>query len=123
MTQTVQERDCIRAEMEYREWRECPQWYCVKTTLHQDGTVESKIVADEKTNISIALQCDEKPLDEVFETMTEAIYYTYHAGYEAAVRQMAAMNNIGKYSKPFQSFAYLYSTTAVRRLFLCRKSY
>ena len=48
--------DCIRAEMEYREWRECPQWYCVKTLFRADGTMESEIVSDEKTKIPIAIQ-------------------------------------------------------------------
>ena len=42
--------DCIKAEMEYREWRECPLWYCVKTLLRADGKMESEIVSDEKTS-------------------------------------------------------------------------
>ena len=41
--------DCIKAEMEYREWRECPLWYSVKTLLRADGKMESEIVSDEKT--------------------------------------------------------------------------
>lgn len=86
----MQERDCIEAEMEYREWRECPQWYCVKTKLHNDGHMESEIVADEKTGIAIAMQSLEKPQDGVFEDMSGTTYYTYHRGYKEAARQVAA---------------------------------
>lgn len=89
---TNAEQDCIRAEMEYREWRECPLWYCVKTKLNNNGKVESEIVADEKTGIAIAVQSIEKPQDGVFEDMTGTTYYTYHRGYEEAARQVAAAN-------------------------------
>lgn len=84
------DKQCIQEEMEYREWREAPHWYCVKTTLHNNGKMESEIVADEKTNIAIVIQQAEKPLDGVFETMSSTIYYTYHRGYEEAKRQMMA---------------------------------
>lgn len=84
------DKQCIKEEMEYRKWREAPQWYCVKTTFHNDGKMESEIVADEKTNIAIVIQQVEKPMDGVFETADGTIYYTYHRGYEEARRQMAA---------------------------------
>lgn len=81
--------DCIKAEMEYREWRECPLWYCVKTKLRADGKVESEIVSDEKTKIAIAIQSADKPLDGVFEDTSGVTYYTYHAGYAEAAKQVA----------------------------------
>ena len=81
--------DCIRAEVEYREWRECPLWYCVKTKLRADGKVESEIVSDEKTKIAIAIQSADKPLDGVFEDTSGVTYYTYHAGYAEAAKQVA----------------------------------
>lgn len=86
---TAAELDCIKAEMEYREWRECPQWYCVKTTLHADGRIESEVVADEKSKIPIAIQSAEKPLDGVYETMEATTYYTYCRGYKEATKQVA----------------------------------
>ena len=56
------DKQCIQEEMEYREWREAPQWYCVKTTYHlSTGKMESEIVADEKTNLAIVIQQVEKP--------------------------------------------------------------
>lgn len=83
------EADCIKAEMEYRSWRECPQWYCVKTTVNLvTGKIKSEFVADEKTKLPIILQQEKKPQDEVFETMTETTYYTYHRGYEEAANQI-----------------------------------
>lgn len=85
---TAAELSCIAAEVEYREWSECPQWYCVKTTLHENGKVESEIVADEKTGIPIAIQTNEKPLDGVFETMEATTYYTYCRGYKEAAKQV-----------------------------------
>lgn len=85
------DKQCIQEEMEYREWREAPQWYCVKTTYHPStGKMESEIVADEKTNLAIVIQQVEKPSDGVFETANSTIYYTYHRGYEEAKRQMMA---------------------------------
>ena len=48
------DKQCIKEEMEYRKWREAPQWYCVKTTFHNDGKMESEIVADEKTKRQMA---------------------------------------------------------------------
>lgn len=49
-----------KVESEYLEWRKAPQWYCVKTVLHNDGIIESEIVADEKTKLAIAIQSLEK---------------------------------------------------------------
>ena len=80
--------DCIKAEMEYREWRECPLWYCVKTLLRADGKMESEIVSDEKTKIPIAIQSLEKPQDGVFAEVGATTYYTYCQGYEEAERQL-----------------------------------
>ena len=91
---TAAELSCIASEMEYREWSECPQWYCVKTTLHADSKVESEIVADEKTGIPIAIQDAQKPADGTYETMETTTYYTYHRGYKEAaepVRQMKTL--------------------------------
>lgn len=88
-------RDCLKTEQEFREWRECPLWYCVKTKFKNDGSVESEIFADEKTKIAIAIQSAEKPLDGVFEDASGITYYTYHAGYAAAARQVAAAK-VGK---------------------------
>lgn len=83
---------CLEAEMEYREWRESPLWYCVKTVLHLDtGKVESEIVTDEKTKIPLVIQDFEKPQDGGFETATEIIQYSYHAGYKAAEQQVNAV--------------------------------
>lgn len=81
---------CLEVEMEYREWRETPLWYCVKTTLHNDGRVESEIVTNEKTKLPMVIQDTEKPQDGVFETATETVYYSYHAGYKEAERQVRA---------------------------------
>ena len=86
---TAAVRDCIKAECEYREWRECPLWYCVKTKLRADGKVESEIVSDEKTKIAIAIQSVDKPLDGVFEDASGVTYYIYHAGYAEAAKQVA----------------------------------
>lgn len=86
---TAAVRDCIKAECEYREWRECPLWYCVKTKFRADGKVESEIVSDEKTKIAIAIQSADKPLDGVFEDTSGVTYYTYHAGYAEAAKQVA----------------------------------
>ena len=81
---------CLEVEVEYREWRETSLWYCVKTTLHSDGRIESEIVTDEKTKQPIAIKDTDKPLDGVFETANSTIYYTYHRSYEEAKRQMMA---------------------------------
>lgn len=89
MSKTVQEIDCLKAESEYRDWRECPLWYCVKTKLRNDGTVECEIVSDEKSKIAIAIQSAEKPLDGVWEDVSGVTYYTYHAGYKEAAKQVA----------------------------------
>lgn len=87
MTRT--EADCIKAEMEYRSWHECPHWYCIKTTMSlTTGKVKSEFVVDGKTNLPIIIQDDKKPQDVVYETVTEMIYYTYHRGYEEAARQI-----------------------------------
>lgn len=79
---------CLEAEKEYREWREAPLWYCVKTTFHQTGVVESEIITDEKSKLPLTFQSLQKPLDGAFETATEITYYSYHAGYKEAERQV-----------------------------------
>ena len=89
MSLTVREKDCLKAEVEYRNWRECPLWYCVKTKLRNDGKIESEIVSDEKTKVAIAIQSAEKPLDGVYEDASGVTYYTYHAGYKEAAKQVA----------------------------------
>jgi hypothetical protein len=83
-------KQCIELEMEYREWRESPQWYCVKTVLHSDGRIESEIMVDEKTKLAIVIQDLDKPMDGVYETYEATTYYTYHQGYVEAARQLAA---------------------------------
>ena len=47
-------------------------------------------VTDEKTKQPIAIKDTDKPLDGVFETATETTYYSYHAGYKEAMRQVNA---------------------------------
>lgn len=84
------DEQCIKEEMEYREWREAPHWYCVKTIYHNNGKMESEIVVDEKTKLAIVIQQVEKPSDDAYETAEGIIYYTYHRGYEEAKRQMMA---------------------------------
>lgn len=88
---TAAELSCIAAEVEYQEWRECPQWYCVKTTLHTNGKVESEIVTDEKTKIPLVIQDVQKPSDGTWETRDATIYYTYHRGYKEAAEQVRLM--------------------------------
>ena len=95
---TAAEMSCIQSEIEYREWSECPQWYCVKTTYHNNGKIEAEIVADEKSKIPLVLQQMDKPMDGVFETASSVAYYTYHRGYEEAAKVVAAVKNIGKAS-------------------------
>lgn len=85
------ESQCIREEIEYRNWSECPLWYCVRTFFNVNtGKMESEIVKDEKSKVPIAIQDKEKPQDGVFETAKGTIYYTYHRGYEEAAKQVAA---------------------------------
>ena len=83
-------KQCVEVEVEYLEWRKAPKWYCVKTTFHNNGKIESEIVRDEKTKLPIAIQDFEKPQDGVFETAEATVYYTYHQGYKEAERQMNA---------------------------------
>ena len=86
----ITEQQCIEAEMEYRSWKECPLWYCVKTLFNMTtGKMQSEIVRDEKTKQLIAIQDTEKPLDGVYETAAGTIYYTYHRGYSEAAKQVA----------------------------------
>jgi hypothetical protein len=82
-------QQCIDIEMEYREWRESPMWYCVKTVLHNDGRIESEIVADEQTKLAIAIQSLDKPMDGAYETTESVTYYTYCQGYREAEKQLA----------------------------------
>ena len=42
-------KQCIEVEVEYLEWRKAPKWYCVKTTFHNNGKIESEIVTDRKS--------------------------------------------------------------------------
>ncbi len=77
-------KQCIEVEMEHRAWSECPLWYCVKTTLHNNGKIESEIYANEKTGIPVVIQSDDKPQDGVFESATKTTYFTYCKGYKAA---------------------------------------
>lgn len=87
------EQQCIETEIEYKEWKENPLWYCVKTLFNMNtGKMESEIVKDEKTKQLIAIQSIEKPQDGVYETAAGTIYYTYHRGYREAARQMAMAN-------------------------------
>lgn len=84
------EQQCLKAEMEYREWKDNPLWYCVKTLFNLNtGKMESEIVKDEKTKQPIAIKDIDKPLDGVFETAAGTIYYTYHRGYAEAAKQVA----------------------------------
>ena len=76
----------------YRDTRVVPHWYCVKTTMHCTGKIESEIVKDEKTKLPIVLQTDEKPQDGVFETPSATTYYSYFDGYKAAARQVEAVH-------------------------------
>lgn len=82
-----------------------PDFYCVKTTYHNNGKIESEIIADEKTNIPIAMELDAKPLDGVFETATATIYYTYHEGYDEAAQQVATMTRQNKQIMQMVCFA------------------
>lgn len=95
---TAAEMSCIQSEIEYREWRECPLWYCVKTTYHNNEKIEAEIIADEKSKIPLVLHQLDKPMDGVFETASYIAYYTYHRGYEEAAKVVAAVKNIGKAS-------------------------
>lgn len=88
---------CVQAEIEYREWSECRIWYCVKTRLANDGSIECEIAKDEKTNVPIIIQSQEKPLDGVFEDETGITYFTYQPGYAAAAQQVEATRKAGKY--------------------------
>lgn len=89
----ITEQQCIEAEIEYRDWKENPLWYCVKTLFNANtGKMESEIIKDEKTKQIIAIQGIEKPLDGVYETAAGTIYYTYHRGYKEAARQVAMAN-------------------------------
>ena len=73
-----------------------PNYYCVKTTYHHSGKIESEILADEETALLIAFESPGKPLDAVFENATATIYYTYHDNYEDAARQVEATGICGK---------------------------
>ena len=84
---------CVKEEMEYREWRKTPLWYCVKTVFNKmTGAVKSEIMKNEKTNVPIAIQDLVKPQDGVYEKNNEVTYYTYHRGYEEAERQVAMVS-------------------------------
>lgn len=91
---TVVEKQDIQLEQEYKDWKESPLWYCVKTVYHNNGKIESEIVRDEKTKLPIVIQSVDKPSDGTYETVNATTYYTYHRGYEEAERQMKAMQMI-----------------------------
>ncbi len=88
---TVIAKQDIELEQKYRDWRESPLWYCVKTIYHNSGKIESEIVKDEKTRLPITIQSFDKPSDGAYETANATVYYTYYRGYEEAKRQMKAM--------------------------------
>lgn len=93
MTEKEKYARCVKEEMEYREWRECPLWYCVKTIMNNTtGKMKSELVKDEKTGAPVAIQGVQKPEDGVYETTATTTYYTYHRGYDAAAKYMAAAN-------------------------------
>lgn len=89
---SIQEKADIQAETEYREWSECPLWYCVKTKFYNSGKVESEIVRDKKTKLPITIQSVDSPLDGSYDEKDGTIYYTYHRGYKAAENHMLAVN-------------------------------
>jgi hypothetical protein len=87
----MNEKQDITVEMEYREWRESPLWYCVKTVLNNiTGIIKSEIITDEKTKLPITVQDFDKPLDGVYETSKETIYYAYYQGYKQAESALTA---------------------------------
>ena len=96
------EQQCIREETEYRDWKKCPLWYCVKTLFNMNtGKMESEIVRDEKTKQLIAIQDTGKRLalrDNLLH-IPQRICRSCEAG--------GGGNDIGKYSKPFPSFTSL----------------
>lgn len=85
-----------------------PDFYCVKTTYHNNGKIESEVMADEESGLLIAIEDPDKPLDEVFEAATATIYYTYHEGYAEAARQVATMTGQIEQTIHMVQFAYLY---------------
>ncbi|MFI3279608.1 MAG: hypothetical protein R3Y55_03680 [Rikenellaceae bacterium] len=82
----------LEHEVEYLRWRECPQWYCLEITYHNNGKIEGKITEDEETKMPLVLQQDQKPHDGVYETAGATTYYTYHMGYAEALKQMGALS-------------------------------
>ncbi len=87
----TQKEQCIQIEQEYREWREYPLWYCVKTILNDlTGSMKSEFVRDEKTKLPLTIRDTEKPGDGVFQSGNTTTYYTYHSSYEEAAKQIAA---------------------------------
>ena len=68
------EQQCLEAEMEYRSWKECPLWYCVKTLFNMTtGKMQSEIVRDEKTKQLIAIQDTEKPGQSTTHTTEDTV--------------------------------------------------
>lgn len=84
----------LKEYQEYQEWKEAPIWYCVKTTYHNSGKIESEIVRDEKSKLSLVIFGAEKPADGTYETMEATIYYTYHRSYAEAESQVKSMASI-----------------------------
>lgn len=85
-----------------------PNYYCVKTTYHHNGKIESEILTEENSEMLIAFESPGKPLDGVFETATATIYYTYHDSYEEAARQIEAT---GVYNKQLEQVTSMISFT------------
>lgn len=67
-----------------------PNYYCVKTTYENNGKIKCEIMTEENSERLAAFESPGKPLDEVYETATATIYYTYHDSYEDAARQVEA---------------------------------
>ena len=89
-----------------------PGWYCVKTTFHLTGKVDSDLVRDEETGVPITLELPDKPLDDVYETANAITYYTYHERYEEAFAQIQQSMSIITHPSIFLALKH----------FLCLKS-
>lgn len=101
-----------------------PNYYCVKTTYHHDGKIESKILTEENTELLMAFESPGKPLDGVFETPTATIYYTYHDNYEDAARQVEATGvHNRQHEQTVSMISFRYSCRHYWRFSFCLKSY
>lgn len=87
----AKEQQCVKVEQEYRDWRQDPIWYCVKTLYNNlTAAMKSELVRDEQTKLPITIHDTQKPADGVFQSGNTTVYYTYHSTYEEAARQIAA---------------------------------